>query len=864
MKLRPASLLTALWLALASSSRAGLTPEQINALPPPASHPIDFQREIKPIFEASCIKCHGRGRDKGGLRIDTRETLLKGGDTGPAVVPGKSADSLLIAMVAGVDPDAVMPKKGTRLTSEEIGALRAWIDQGMPWNASVGFGRIEPINLKPRLPKVPAGHGEANPVDRFIDDYFSAHGIAPPKVVSDRIFARRAYLDIVGLLPPVKELESFEADKHGDKRQQLVARLLAKDREYAEHWLSFWNDLLRNDYKGTGYIDGGRRQITRWLYSALLNNMSYDQFVAQLVAPNDASQGFTKGIVWRGVVNASQTPQMQAAQNISQVFLGVNLKCASCHDSFINDWQLSDSYGLAGIYSDTPLEISQCDKPTGRFATAKFLYPELGEVHWTTNAQQRLSELAQVITSPKDGRLSRTIVNRLWARFMGRGLVEPVDDMEQPAWNADLLDWLAEDLAAHHYDLKQTIARILDSRTYQLPAINAGELKEKNYVFRGPEIRRLTAEQFRDALTALTGAGYARADAEIILTDDLKAQFGPAARARWIWNDPDAAQKAKVGSIYLRKKVDLPQLPAQARALVVCDNAFTLFVNGHKAGSGDDYKKPFLIDLRPWLKKGTNLVALEAVNAAAENSQAKADNGAKEEKPVDNPAGLYLYARVRARQSGADAIMDFASDASWLVTAEKIDQWQQPEADDADREVEHPSPNTQHATRNTQHAPSPDAPPAGPWRNASELGDITVAPWNLPADLVAAQFFKVEGGPFRAATVAADPLMVAMGRPNREQVVTTRPAAATTLQALELTNGKTVSQVLQSGAASVVAQNPDGPSLVKTIYEEALGRAPTPGELQLAGELVGKKPAPENVEDFLWAMVMMPEFQLIY
>jgi hypothetical protein len=122
----------------------------------------------------------------------------------------------------------------------------------------------------------------------------------------------------------------------------------------------------------------------------------------------------------------------------------------------------------------------------------------------------------------------------------------------------------------------------------------------------------------------------------------------------------------------------------------------------------------------------------------------------------------------------------------------------------------------------------------------------------------------VEGGPFRAATVAADPLMVAMGRPNREQVVTTRPAAATTLQALELTNGKTVSQVLQTGAASVVAQYPDGPSLVTTIYEQALGRPPTRRELQLAGELVGTRPAPENVEDFLWAMVMMPEFQLIY
>src|SRR5215813_10881143 len=93
-----------------------ITPDQVAQLPPPANHRIDFTKEIKPIFEASCIKCHGRGKDKGGLRIDTRETLLKGGDSGAVIVPGKSADSLVIALVQGFDPDSVMPKKGSRLT----------------------------------------------------------------------------------------------------------------------------------------------------------------------------------------------------------------------------------------------------------------------------------------------------------------------------------------------------------------------------------------------------------------------------------------------------------------------------------------------------------------------------------------------------------------------------------------------------------------------------------------------------------------------------------------------------------------------------------------------------------------------------
>src|SRR5438874_6226940 len=152
------SSLTVLLLGLSSALAApALTPEQLAQLPAPTSHPINFSKEIKPLFEASCIKCHGRGKDKGGLRIDSRETLLKGGDSGPVAIAGKSAESLLISLVQGFDPDSVMPKKGSRLTAEQIGLLRAWIDQGLPWDAGVTFGRLEPLNLKPHRPEIPAG-----------------------------------------------------------------------------------------------------------------------------------------------------------------------------------------------------------------------------------------------------------------------------------------------------------------------------------------------------------------------------------------------------------------------------------------------------------------------------------------------------------------------------------------------------------------------------------------------------------------------------------------------------------------------------------------------------------------------------------
>ena len=627
-----------LCLAFAPCVFGKMTPEQIQALPPAASRPVVFSQDIKPILDSSCIKCHGRGRAKGGFQIDTRETLLKGGDSGAAVALGQSQDSLLIELVAAVNPDNVMPQKGKRLTPEQIGLFRAWIDQRVPWDKDVNFARREPRNLQPIKPKITVSTDSGvNPIDQILKPYFREHQFEPPALVSDRIFARRAYLDVVGLVPPVDGPGEFITDGDPDARARLVRSLLADKQRYAEHWLSFWNDLLRNDYQGTGYIDGGRKSITDWLYAALFSNLPYDQFVAQLINPGPESEGFTKGIVWRGVVNASQSPPLQAAQNVSQVFMGVNLKCASCHDSFINDWRLSDAYGLASVYSSNRLELFQCDKPTGRTAQSSFIYPELGQIDSDAKRPDRLKQLADIITSPKDGRLPRTIVNRLWARFFGRGLVEPVDDMEQPAWNQDLLDWLADDLVANHYDLKHTIELMLTSHSYQLPAVDLGETEKQEFVFRGPSVRRLSAEEFRDALGELTGV---------------------------------------------------------------------------------------------WFSKSA-----------------------------------------------------FAGDATEEV---------------------------------------------------------------------------------RCSLVAADSLAVALGRPNREQIVTTRASAANTLQAVELTNGSTLATLLERAAFRFLDRPGTSHDLINLLYDRAFGRLPTAAEREIAMNLVSQPPRKEGVEDLLWAMAMQPEFQLIY
>jgi hypothetical protein len=408
--------------------------------------------------------------------------------------------------------------------------------------------------------------------------------------------------------------------------------------------------------------------------------------------------------------------------------------------------------------------------------------------------------------------------------------------MQQTAWDSDLLDWLAQDLVAHRYDVKQTMERILTSRAYQMPAVDLGERQDTNFVFAGPDVRRMTAEQFRDALASLTGAGYAAPEARVETSEAVQKEFGPKFKARWIWNDPGAATNAKPGNIYLRKTVRIRTLPDQADALVYCDNSFELFVNGHKAGSGADSARPFVVDLKPWLKPGDNLIAVLATNTAPEPAPAPGATppAAPAPAPAPNPAGLYVYARVRAVARRKERVMDFVSDRSWIVSEKQTGGWEQPTFD------------------------------ARGWTRANELGEGSIAPWKLPGDTIARQFVRRAKGGVRASLVAADPLMAAMGRPNREQVVTTRASSATTLQALELTNGKTLATVLREGAAQLIQEKTSGPELVCSIYQNAVGRNPTLGEIALAQEWVGNKPTREGVEDFLWAMSMLPEFQLIY
>ncbi len=619
-----------------------------------------FEEEVKPILESRCLKCHGRGKYRGGFSIETREALLAGGEFGPAVVVGQSDLSDLIDRVESDEEGYRMPDDGERLSASEVAALRRWVDDGLYWPEGFSFG-FRRAPLAPRTPDVPEatpGLTSDNPIDRFVAHYWAEQGFEIAWTpVSDRTFARRASLDLVGLLPDLEQLEVFEGQSDPEKRTRYVERLLADRRGYADHWLTFWNDLLRNAYRGTGFIDDGRDTITTWLYRALYENVPYDRFVHELIRPVPGSKGFTKGIVWRGVVNASQAPPVQAAQNVSQVFLGTNLKCASCHDSFVNHWKLDDAYGLASVFAEAPLEINRCDVPTGRISEVRFIYKDLGVIEADVPRKRRLEQLADLMVSPENGRLTRTIVNRLWERLMGRGIVEPLDDLDQEPWSGDLLDWLASDLVAHGYDLKRTLRLIGSSQVYQQPSVGSTN-EDEAYRFRGPHPRRMNAEQFLDAFATITG----------------------------VWPEPEPAAR----------KVD---------------------------GRG----------------QGGQLQVIPDVIGEPESSV-----------------------------------------------------------------------------------------------------------------------------PIRASLRFNDPLASALGRPNREQVVTRRDSIASMIQALELTNGEQFGQMLRKGAERLHAEaNDDSDATIDLIFGRALGRRPNASEQAVAVELVGDPPTQQGIEDLLWTVLMLPEFQII-
>ncbi|MBX7207383.1 MAG: DUF1549 domain-containing protein [Verrucomicrobiaceae bacterium] len=789
---------------------------------------VDFSHQIVPIIREHCAECHTGDKKKGGLSMNDRKSLLDGGEDGAVIVSGQSAKSSLIAAVLSSDPDEQMPPKGKRVPAGQVALLKQWIDEGVVWDEGFAFKKpaYEPP-LKPRKPELPAAvDGRMHPIDRIIDTYLAQKKLTRPQPLEDAVFARRVHLDLVGLLPQPEVLDKFLADKSPEKRAKLIESLLANDIGYAEHWLTFWNDLLRNDYSGTGFITGGRKQISKWLYESLVVNKPFDQFTRELIAPpGPDSRGYIDGIKWRGDVSAGQTVEIQFAQSVSQSFLGINMKCASCHDSFVDRWKLDEAYGLAAIYSSRPLDIARCDKATGKQAVASWLFPEIGQVDAKAAQPERLKQLAALMTSPQNGRFSRTIVNRLWQRMMGRGIVHPVDAMQTEPWSADLLDHLATQLFESGHDLRKVLAHIATSQAYQSKAqvIDAGE-DDHGYVFAGPRAKRMTAEQFVDAVWTLTDAAPKKMDAPVLRGKvDKEAGKSVTLAGQWIWGDSAKGPTAPPAGemIQLRKVFKIEGAIENVIGVITCDNEYTLFVNNRLVAQDDDWTSLEALALNDSLREGQNSITIIAKNAGR----------------GPNAAGLYFEARVKHADGKEETI---ATDESWQWTSTVPSVKEGRLGAAAKKEDWRPA--------------FVITKPVGSWVTKIK----TEAPALLARGSIAQQPMV------RAALVKSDFLMRTLGRPNRDQIVSTRPNDLTTLEAIDLANGQTLADALAKGAKKISARNEiDAKALATQLYRHALSRDPSPNELATTQELLGPKPTEQGVQDLLWAICMMPEFLMI-
>jgi uncharacterized membrane protein/YHS domain-containing protein len=384
--------------------------------------------------------------------------------------------------------------------------------------------RMARINLRlasvPPAPAPPDVDGAAsNEIDRFIlakwRDAKLPEYQNPPSLCDDVTFVRRVYLDLVGVIPTIEQARNFVADQSPDKRAKLVDELLDRDQDYAANWTPFFEEALAsNPVQASLGLHGDYQP---WIIASMKENRPYDVMFAQLVDPTEP--GYQKkparsvnGRMTQSayVKNESHTDTLQSAANVGQFFLGTGMKCASCHSHFLNDeWPQQRFLGFAGLFGEKNLELIRCEKKSDVFVQAAYALPVPGApTDVPTTVEQRLHYVTRLTVDPANPRFAKTAVNRLWRRYLGLGLFEPIDDfrLDSPAANPELLEWLARDFVEHGYDLKHTIRLILNSRTYQLkydPRLedhfDVAKRDTPRY-WRSPSLRKLTAEQAMDSI----------------------------------------------------------------------------------------------------------------------------------------------------------------------------------------------------------------------------------------------------------------------------------------------------------------------------------------------------------------------------
>jgi hypothetical protein len=351
-----------------------------------------------------------------------------------------------------------------------------------------------------------------NAIDKAVYSKLNRMRIPPAELCTDEEFIRRVYLDTIGVLPAPDEVKAFLANSSPNRRAEVVDALL-KRAEFLDFWTLKFADVLRSN--GRLIQTKGTHVFQRWIRTSLEQNKPMDQFVRELLTADGSTFKNPAANYYR----ISRDPE-NSVETTAQLFLGVRIQCAKCHNHPFERWTQDDYYGFAAFFSrvrqkkgnlpDEEVIFVSNDGDVRQPRTGQVMKPKaLGGPAYDQGgkADDRRKKLASWLTGPENPFFAKSLVNRIWYHVMGRGIVEPVDDFRDsnPASNDELLDGLAADFTKSGYNLKKLIRDILTSRTYQLSARTTELNADDNLYFSHSLTKLLPAEVLLDAISAVTG-----------------------------------------------------------------------------------------------------------------------------------------------------------------------------------------------------------------------------------------------------------------------------------------------------------------------------------------------------------------------
>ena len=385
----------------------------------------------------------------------------------------------------------------------------------IPGEAVIGvhyMGQVASVQLQ--LPRTsgyaPFEFPPLNAIDELVRIKLEKIQLVPSELADDATFLRRLWLDTIGTLPSPEEVRQFLADPAVDKRAHWTDKVLDRP-EYADYWALVWADILLVDRQKLG--ERGAYELHHWLRQQFATNRRYDEWVSELITATGNSG--TNGPV--NLFRAAETPE-ELTRTVSQAFLGVRMECAQCHHHPFEKWSQDDFYGLAGYFNGLERKsiapnrvfVYHVGLKESRipFSNKLVAVRPLDGVAVTASEGDPRRGLATWLVAADNPWFAKLAANRLWKHFLGRGLVEPEDDLRStnPATNEPLLTLLSQSLIDQHFDLKALMRTILNSRTYQLSSATNGSNEDDEQNFSHHYVRRLPAEVLLDAISHATGA----------------------------------------------------------------------------------------------------------------------------------------------------------------------------------------------------------------------------------------------------------------------------------------------------------------------------------------------------------------------